>query len=120
MNFRWTTSQRQVFTQEGGVGYATIDPLPGDTSDIAFIHGVYIPANERRKGIGDLQHKERLAFLKEGGFQFALCTVNNQNEAEVRIVEKNGWEKIKELPYNSIWIKDLRDAEEEVQDVEST
>jgi hypothetical protein len=47
-----------VYQQEDGVGEALITPLPGDDSGIAVMHGVYLPAEERGKGIGTQQHKD--------------------------------------------------------------
>jgi ribosomal protein S18 acetylase RimI-like enzyme len=115
MEFKWGIVRRQSYTQEGGKGYAYIDPFAGD-SDIAHIHSVYVPEKDRGQGIGDAQHKERLEFLRNSGFSWALCTANSHNDPEIKILEKNGWEKIKELEYSSIWIKDLREQAEDVKD----
>lgn len=106
MKMKYRVARQVSYEQVDGVGYAYIDPLSGD-SDIALMHSVYIPENERGKGIGDVQHKERLIWMRESGFEAAICTVNNNNEAEIKILEKNGWQKIAELTYSSIWIKKL-------------
>lgn len=107
MQFEYTVAPRHWYSQKGGVGSAYIDPLPGD-SDIGVINGVWIPDEARGNGVGDSQHKERLKWMKEQvGFYGAICTVSNHNPAELHILEKNGWEKLKQLEYSSIWFKDL-------------
>jgi RimJ/RimL family protein N-acetyltransferase len=111
MKMEYDIQQRVTFTQKDGVGYAYIDPLSGD-SDIGLMHGVYIPENERGKGIGDAQHKERLKWMKDYSFSYALCTVSKWNEAEIHILEKNGWEKLKELEYSILWGKQLTEQKE--------
>lgn len=108
MEFKQEIVRHVSYIQEGGSGYAYIDPFQGD-SDIAHLHGVYVPVDDRGKGIGDAQHKERLEWLKNANYEAVICTAGNYNEAEIHILEKNGWEKIAELTYSSIWFKRLRE-----------
>ena len=98
--------QRFSLSQEGGVGQAYVEEFP-EVSELGIINGVWLPESERNKGIGDTQHKERLRLMKERGFLYALCTVSKWNEAELHIMEKNGWEKLKEMEFNSLWFKVL-------------
>lgn len=82
------------FTQYEAVGQARITAFP-EVSTIGIIHQVYIPNGERGKGVGRKQHVERLEWMKNHGFKLALCTVNMTNEAQLKIVSKNGWHLVK-------------------------
>ena len=99
--------RRSTYIQVGGVGNAYIDQLPGDESGIAIMSGVYIPPDQRGDGIGSKQHEERLQWLKENGFEAVLCTVNIGNKPQLKILKKNGWEKIADFQYSSMWVKKL-------------
>jgi RimJ/RimL family protein N-acetyltransferase len=108
MNLKYINHQIGSFVQEGAVGYAHVNYFPGDT-EIGVINGVYIPVAEQGKGVGSKQHAERLQLMKDMGFLHAMCTVNKGNEKEITILKRHGWEKIKELEYTSVWIKNLQE-----------
>ncbi len=74
-------------------GSYRIDDLPGN-SQIAVSNAAFIHPNQRGKGHGKKVHKEKLNLMIELGYDIALCTVVTSNEPQIRIVEKNGWEKL--------------------------
>lgn len=79
-----------AFLQKDGVGSSMVSMFP-ETSDVCISHGVWIPHVERGKGVGDAQHKLRLEWMKKQGFKLAICTVAADNDAELAILNKNGW-----------------------------
>jgi hypothetical protein len=78
------------FTQTEAVGQARLTAFP-EVSSIGILHQVYLQHGDRGKGIGEKQHRERLVWMKEHGFQVALCTVNMTNKVQLGILAKNGW-----------------------------
>jgi GNAT superfamily N-acetyltransferase len=109
MHLKSELCQVYRLVQKEGVGQATLDWFPGD-SDIAIVSDVYIPPDERNKGIGTKQHAERLAELDRLGFSYVVCTVGDHNLVEQQILTKHGWEKIKQMRYCSMWMKELQNA----------
>ena len=68
-----------------------VDSFPSSTQ-IAISHGVYVPYNQRGKGIGNLAHTERLRALREDfGYDVVVCTVDLSNVAQISILKNNGW-----------------------------
>jgi len=80
-------------------GFYELNPFPGNNqivvSNHAFIHKTY-----RGQGHGKEQHLQRLRKARELGYNYILCTVNKENEAELHILEKYGWTML-EITYNS-------------------
>lgn len=69
----------------------SISELPGNKS-VGVSHGVLLHDVFRGKGIGGAIHAARLRMLKEYGvYNSLVCTVNEGNEAELKILRKNGW-----------------------------
>ena len=116
MRFEYERYVGTSWGQRDAVGNARATGLPGDESDICIVHSVWIPNEQRGQGIGTRQNRERTNALGELGFKHAICTVNNQNEQEIRIMQRNGWEKLKEFEHNSLWYKNLSPEVEDVQD----
>jgi hypothetical protein len=74
---------------QGVIGELT--SLPG-CSQVAVSHSVFVPEG-RDKGAGRNANKERcrIAF-EELGYDGLLCTVADNNAAQIKIMEANGWE----------------------------
>jgi hypothetical protein len=73
-----------------GTGVWNLTELPG-CDQVVVSHGVFTKIPERGKGKGGVHHKERLAMIKQLGFDMALCTVNMENAPERKILESHGW-----------------------------
>lgn len=71
-------------------GSYEIENLPGSPQVAVSIHS-FIFKEKRGKGYGKAMHLERLAKLKELGYDYVLCTVRDDNKAEIHILETNGW-----------------------------
>lgn len=66
-------------------------------SQIVISHGVYVPADLRGKGLGTNANLKRLAEAKHLGYDMMICTVSSENDAQKAVLEKNGWECLKEF-----------------------
>ncbi len=70
---------------------AEIDSLQG-CSQVAVIHGAFVDPVFRCGGIGKGAHLSRLRMIKsELLYDAAICTVDDANIAQVKILETNGW-----------------------------
>lgn len=78
------------FNHYGVIG--EIDSLPG-CSQVAVFHSVFNPT-ERQKGRGRLAHDARIDQARFLGYNAAMCTVNMDNEAQLKILEKAGWKNV--------------------------
>ena len=77
--------------------YGEITSMPG-CSQVAISHGVFVPANSRKCGMGKLAHKARLEYAKNHlGYDYILCTVESTNIVQIRILDKYGWKKLDEF-----------------------
>lgn len=76
---------------DGCIGELTT--LPGCTQ-IVVSHSVFLPKNKRGLGKGSKAHSARLAYMEDLGYDYAICTVDATNTAEISILEKNGWNKL--------------------------
>lgn len=83
------------FIHEHGKAKGTL--LPG-TGEVMHLHAAEVEYEWRNKGLGDKYHKERLEDLKEEHtIKYATCVVNSDNQPQVKILESNGWELLKEF-----------------------
>jgi RimJ/RimL family protein N-acetyltransferase len=90
----WIERQTQTLTSDyvrGSISY-----FPGN-GDVLISHNVYCDWKSRGQGHGDRAHKERLIHMKEQiGASYVLCTVVSDNEAQIKIMKKNGWKVLDE------------------------
>lgn len=96
------------------IGQYFLDPMPGCRA-VGISHGLYIQPPWRGKGFGSLAHKERLKQAIKDGYEVLICTTQNINKAQTKILARNGW-KIARSFLNSknghdltFWIKHLTD-----------
>lgn len=69
-----------------------IDSLPG-SSQVAVSHSVYLHESQRGNGVGQKAMESRLSYLTNDlGYDYVICTVREKNEAQIILLEKNGWE----------------------------
>lgn len=86
-------------------------------------YGVIVHYGLEGRGIGSVTHKFKLDFLRalktvygQPWFDNVICTVNDENEAELKILRKNGWVEL--LPAtrkygSSLWGKQLQNEGEQ-------
>jgi hypothetical protein len=74
----------------GGV-FTELTSLPG-SSQVVVSHGVYLPEELRGQGIGTAANieRQRIAF-DELGYDMMICTVSEENEAQIKVLAKAGW-----------------------------
>lgn len=71
-------------------GFYELNPFPGCNQVVVSNHVLIYP-EYRGKGIGQIQHHERLQKARELGYNLMLCTVRAENMAEKHILKKMGW-----------------------------
>lgn len=89
-----------------------ITHFPGIMCSVGVSNSVVVPSELRGKGLGGEAHKHRLQFAKAQGFRYLMCTIKTDNQAQKRILEKNGWERVYKTmktycDYIDLYIKDL-------------
>jgi RimJ/RimL family protein N-acetyltransferase len=106
---------RDFYNNPYGSTVATgeFDSLPGN-SQVVIIHGVSVSPEFRGQGYGRLAHLERLAKLfARYLYDVAICTVDESNTPQVKIVTAAGWNKVHVFKSRKtgnlvgIWIKTL-------------
>lgn len=72
------------------------------------LYGSYINVVHRGKGYGNKKHEACLAIAKAAGCETLLCTVNNTNEPQLKILQKFGWREVCQAgPYAKLYVKEL-------------
>lgn len=74
-----------------GVGVFEVSPLPGQPQ-VAHCHALFVPPEYRGKGFGKVLKAAQNKYLQEQLFDYAFCTVLENNKAQKRILEQSGWE----------------------------
>ena len=80
---------------------------------ILVSHASNIIKEYRGFGLGDYFHKERLQLAKDMGYSCVTCTTISSNEAEIKILQNNGWKKVHEFKNSRtgntvhMWVKDI-------------
>lgn len=75
------------------VGVGEIDNLPG-SSQVAVFHSAFIRPDFRKTGHGFHAHNERLTTAISMAYDYAICTVDALNEAQIKILEDSGWKRL--------------------------
>lgn len=74
-------------------GFFELNPFPGCNQIVVSNHS-WIPPDKRGKGLGTLVHGKRLMLMDELGYDYALCTVREDNLPQIAILEKAGWKRL--------------------------
>lgn len=72
------------------VGFYEINSLPG-CPQVAVSNHAFISLEHRNNGYGKRYHGERLAHLKELGFNYVICTVKKDNVFQKKILVRFAW-----------------------------
>lgn len=75
------------------IAIGEIDNLPG-CSQVAVFHSAFVLPEYRGKGEGFQAHVERLETAMRLGYDYAICTVAENNTAQVNILKDNAWQQI--------------------------
>lgn len=93
MNLKNEVSQIQHYGSKykSDIGEYALTGMPGCPWTVCISHDAFVPEELRGQGFGQLLHKQRLNKMRDMGYSFAICTVNADNEAQKKILNKNGW-----------------------------
>jgi RimJ/RimL family protein N-acetyltransferase len=82
-------------SSHNGKAVAEVTTLPG-CGQIAVLHNSNVAPAARGSGIGLEAHTQRLERLRdEFLYDMAVCTVDEANTAQIKIMERAGWERVK-------------------------
>jgi len=76
-----------------GFIFGELDSLPG-CSQIVVSHAVFSVSPFKGQGAGKKAHAERLAHMRSLGWDYALCTVNMENKAQLAILNRFNWKNL--------------------------
>lgn len=67
-----------------------ITSLPGQCQ-VAICHGFFINEGQRGKGKGKLLKAQQNRALRQLHYNYAICTVSENNAAQIATLKANGW-----------------------------
>jgi hypothetical protein len=70
--------------------YYQLDDLPG-CSQVAVSHSMFLHPNCRGQGYSYTAGFDRIRKMKELGYDYAICTVDSSNVAEIKQLNNSGW-----------------------------
>jgi hypothetical protein len=73
--------------------FGELDSLPG-CSQIVVSHSVFSVSPFKNNGSGKKAHADRLAHMRQLGWDYALCTVDLENKAQMAIMKRFKWKKL--------------------------
>jgi hypothetical protein len=79
-----------------GFVFGELDSLPG-CSQVVISHSVFSVSPFKGEGSGKRAHAERLGHMRQLGWDYALCTVNMNNAAQLAILTRFNWKKLDEF-----------------------
>lgn len=77
-------------------GFFEIDSMPNQPS-MALCHSFVVYESYRGRGFGLKLKLRQKDFLVANGFTAAICTVQSSNEAQLKILQKCGWEFVSRI-----------------------
>jgi len=99
---------------ESAIGRISL--FPSFEASLGISHDVFMPIEERGKGLGTKAHEYRLGVAKYLGLNYVLCTVRETNTAQIKILKKFGWQPLYKMQTYCakviLFIKDLKDVKE--------
>lgn len=76
-----------------GFIFGELDSLPG-CSQVVVSHAVFSVSPFKGNGSGKNAHAERLAYMRSLGWDYAICTVNMENTAQLSILKRFNWRQL--------------------------
>ncbi len=73
-----------------GIHNFQLDDLPG-CSQVAVSHSMFINPKFRGQHRSYRHGEYRIGMMKALGYDYAICTVDSNNVAEIKQLTKNGW-----------------------------
>ncbi len=73
-----------------------IEPVPSQPQ-MAHCHGLFVRHDMRGLGYGHALKEYQMQQLKALGYDFATCTVDSQNRAQITILQQAGWRLLAEF-----------------------
>lgn len=73
-----------------------IDPVPSQPQ-MAHCHGFFVKHDMRGRGHGLALKAQQMKILRNLGYDFATCTVDGSNAAQIAILQKSGWRLLAEF-----------------------
>lgn len=77
-------------------GAYEIDSIPSQRQ-IGHCHGLFVFPEYRGQGFGLKLKLHQMDTLRRFGYDYATCTVDSQNEKQLKILSKLGWNKLSEF-----------------------
>lgn len=74
-------------------GFYELNQFPGCNQIVVSNHS-WISPEHRGNGYGRLAHKARLEHIANLGYDYVMCTVRDDNRAQIHILETSGWKKL--------------------------
>lgn len=75
------------------VGAYEFDNLPG-CSQVVVSHSMFLNPEERGKKLSEHLAMKRVFHARDLGYDYMLCTVCTTNKAQLKVIERNGWERL--------------------------
>lgn len=71
-------------------GVFEIDSLPSQPQ-LAVCHAFHVHEDRRGRGLSHELHKQQIHVLENQAYDYALCTVTGENQAQRKALAKAGW-----------------------------
>lgn len=75
------------------VGAFHVEPAPSQPQ-LAHCHGFFVRHDVRRRGHGQTLKAQQMQIIADLGYDFAICTVDSENQAQLSILDQAGWKKL--------------------------
>lgn len=75
------------------VGAYEFDNLPG-CSQVVVSHSMFLNPEERGKKLSEHLAMKRVFHARDLVYDYMLCTVCSTNKAQIKIIERIGWERL--------------------------
>ncbi len=79
-----------------GYGAYIIEPMPSQ-AQLALCHGFYVQHDMRGRGLAHTLKAYQGGQLEADGYDYAICTVDGSNEAQRKVLQAAGWQKLAEF-----------------------
>lgn len=77
-------------------GTFQVDSMP-QQPQLALCHGFFVPLRQRGRKFAHQLKKQQMQFLDGENFDYALCTVDGANAAQLAVLTKAGWQQLAEF-----------------------